>query len=292
MFSTAPGFVARLVVALLGGAAVLLAQPSLAQTTPETGARAYEFGVFPYLPPLELEKVFAPIATEFATILGREVRFRSSSDYGTFSKNLDSEQYDIAFIQPFFYADVASKKGYVPLAARSEALTAIVVTSAAGPIQTLANLKGVTITLPPESAAVSLLTKAYLTTQGLLPDRDVQYAHVKSHNSCLHQLLIGETTACGTAKVTLRYFEQKMATQLRVVAETPGIPHSLFVAHSRIPENVRTALIKRIIDWHNTDSGRAVLAAGQFSTFKPAVDKDYDEVRAMSARQRAAEQTN
>lgn len=260
-----------------------------AEASDKNTQRAYEFGVFPYIPPRELEKVFAPIATEFAEALGREVRFRSSLDYETFAQNLDAQAYDIAFVHPFLYADIASQKNYLPVAARSEVLTAIVVVKPDSAIKTMADLKGATISLPPESAAVSLLTKSFLTSKGLLPNRDITYAHFKSHSSCLHQLLIGETTACGSSGVAVRFFEQKMATQLRVVAETPGIPHSLFAAHSRVPANEREMLIQRIINWQNTDKGRAIIEAGAFGAFKTTTDNDYNVVRAMSARERETE---
>ena len=137
-----------------------------AQENPEP-LRPYVFGVFPYLPPLELESVFAPIAADFKRVLGRDVQFVSKTSYESFSRNLlDEQTYDIAFVQPFDYVLAADHSGYLPLAARPEKLYALLVTTENSPIRSIADLKGKRISLPPRDAAISRLIRVYFPSQG------------------------------------------------------------------------------------------------------------------------------
>jgi phosphonate transport system substrate-binding protein len=53
--------------------ALLLAQ------APAQAQRDYVLGVFPYLPPRELERVFAPMAADLGRAIHRHVLLRSSS---------------------------------------------------------------------------------------------------------------------------------------------------------------------------------------------------------------------
>ena len=82
-----------------------------------TVSSGYTLGVFPYLAPRELEKMYAPIAADYSRALNENVQFMTSSTYKVFMKNVDSQQYDIVFVQPFDYVAIADKYGYVPLAA-------------------------------------------------------------------------------------------------------------------------------------------------------------------------------
>ena len=95
----------------------------------------YVLGVFPHLPPRELEKVYAPISADLSQAVGRQVRFRSSSTYANFMERLETEDFDIIFAQPFDYVRAADKHGYLPMATRDEPLATIVVVKKGSPIR-------------------------------------------------------------------------------------------------------------------------------------------------------------
>lgn len=251
-------------------------------TAAETGTsatKAYTFGVFPYLPPRELEKVFAPIAADLSKVLGREVQFTSSTTYETFANNVARQMFDIAFIQPFDYVDAADKYGYLPIATRSEVLKALIVTTKDSPVKTVADLRGKRISLPPEDAAVSHLTRVYLRKSGLAPDKDVTLNYFRSHMSCLQQVLIDAADACGTAAPALRYFKSRMGVEMRVIAEGEPIPHTLFVAHSRVPAQDRSRIHDRILGWSKSPEGKEILDRGKMTGFVTVTNEAYDVVR-------------
>lgn len=252
---------------------------SSAPTAEGAEIKPYVFGVFPHLPPRELEKVFAPMAADFSKALGREVHFMSSTSYENFTKNVEQKMFDIAFVQPFDYVDAADKYEYLPLATRSEMLKALIATTQDSPIRSVEDLRGKKVSMPPEEAAVSRLARVMLVKNGLVPGKDVTLEYMRSHMSCLQQVLIGSTAACGSAGPALRFFKSRMNVEMRIVAESDAIPHTLFVAHSRVPQADRQKVLERILGWSDTPEGKEILERGELSKFVPITNEAYDVVR-------------
>ncbi|BAU47539.1 phosphate ABC transporter [Sulfurifustis variabilis] len=242
----------------------------------------YVLGVFPHLPPRDLEKVFAPMAKDLGARVGRRIALSSNTTYERFSENVDKEKFDIAFMQPFDYVRAADKFGYRPLATRTEKLSALVVVKQDSPLESIADLKGKRIGLPPETAAVSVLLANHLRTHGLKPGVDVTLSHHRSHVSCMQKVMIGEADACGTAAPAVRFFQSKMHVELKVVGRTREIPHTLFAIHPRVPERDREILRQRILSWGETEEGKALLARGELTPFVAVSDADYDVVRELA----------
>lgn len=260
---------------------VLGYQPAVADTgkTVLSAKKEYTMGVFPHLPPRQLEKVFAPMAKDLGDAINRHIILRTNTTYKKFAHNLDNEKFDIAFIQPFDYIRVADKLGYLPLATRKEKLTSILVVKTDSPLKSIADIRGKRVAFPPAIAAVTRLMKAYFRNHKLQPNKDVTISHHRSHVSCMQQLLIGEADACGTAAPALRFFQHKMKVKLKVIAETDPIPHTLFAIHPRVPEYEREIIRERIVNWAKTREGRKLLDTGKLSSFIPIENSAYDIVR-------------
>lgn len=257
---------------------IWLAIPAHAQ---ETAARpgGYQLGVFPHLAAGQIENMFAPIALDFSKALGRPVVLKTKPSFEDFMRELDSETYDIAFVQPFDYVWAHDRHGYIPLARRGEPLAGLIVVKPTSPLRTLEELKGKKIGTPPEVAAVSHLTKMALLKAGIDPRQDVQMQYYKAHDSCLQQLLIGEIDACSTGAYPLRFFENKWNVTFRVLAETQTISHSLFIVHPRVSAKDRETIRKTILSWDKTKAGRLLLERGELKPFIAVTDEEYSEVR-------------
>ena len=261
--------------------ATLCPAASAGDTQP-SAKNEYVMGVFPHLPPRDLENVFAPMASDLGTHVGRHVALSSSTTFERFTENLDKQEFDIAFVQPFDYVRVADQYGYRPLATRLEKLAAIVVVKPDSLLTTLSSLKEKRIALPPESSAVSHLFLGQLRANGLDPDRDVKLSRHRSHVSCMQQVIIGEADACVTAAPALRFFKEQMHVDLKIIAQSREIPHTLFIVHPRVPKQDREALRARILSWDKTEEGQQLLARGQLTPFVSIKDSDYDVVRQLS----------
>lgn len=272
----------RTCFATLKTIAILLLLSGAADTHAGDSKQPYIMGVFPHLPPRELEKVFSPMAADLAKAIGKPVVFRTSSTYQKFMQQLDNQVFDIAFVQPFDYVRIADKYGYQPLATRQEILSAIIVTKQDSPLSSIRDLENKTVSLPPRVAAVSHLITDLLVSHNLVPGKNIKLTYHRSHISCMQQVLIGSADACGTAAPALRFFQHKMKITLRTIGRSRAIPHTLFSIHPRIPATERQIILNRILAWGKTESGKQLLARGRLKPMRAIKDSDYDIVRKMA----------
>ncbi len=267
--------------ALLVAASLFLAfqYTAVAEDAPPPAKSAYIFGVFPYLPPLEMEKLYAPIVADFNHALNRELQLASKTSFELFTKNLKDQTYDVAFIQPFDYVNTAHHYGYVPLAARREKLYALIVTTTDSEIKAVTDLKRRRVGLPPRDAAISHLVRAFLRKSGLDTEKDLELVYFRSHSSCLNQLIAHAVEACGTSPTAMNQLRGSMSNQLRGIAETDRVPPALFVVHQRVPADERKRLLDTIASWGHPSNPSQVRLNGYF----PIDDAAYDEIRKFPA---------
>jgi len=239
----------------------------------------YRLGVFPYLPVLMIDRVFGPVAAQLAEDLGRPVHLKTKPDFEKFLAELREESYDIILVHPFFYIEAHDRHRYLPLARVEEPLTGVVMVREGDRLETLADLKGKTLALPPALAAVSELVKLALFKTGLVPDVHVRLEHYRSKPSCLHAVAAGRAAACGLPRFALAQIDPDNDLELRPVFETEAVSNFVFAVHARVPEADRTNLCNSILAWPFTAAGRSILAGGAWSRFVPARDQDYDPVR-------------
>ena len=243
--------------------------------------RAYQFGVFPYVPVTQIHDLYAPMAADFEAKLGRQVRLSSRADYARFGDELRRGIYDIAFVQPFDYVDAHDEHGYLPLARSPGDLEVLIMVRDDGPLKSLKDLRGKTVANPPAEAAVSLITSMALLEAGIEPNTGVRRDYGKNHLTCLQSVAIGAADACGVAEPAFRRVEEQIhATgRLRILHQASGIPRPLFIVHKRVAGEDRETLLKTIVGWSKTEEGKKILEHGQFDTFVAAKDADYEVVR-------------
>jgi phosphonate transport system substrate-binding protein len=252
------------------------------QEITERRAGSYAFGVFPFLPAARLEAVFAPIGGELGRALRKEVSYRSAATYERFAARLANQEFDIAHIQPFDYVRIAAGSGYLPVAARNDILAAIAVVPDESPIRSLSDLKGAVVAMAPEVAATTYLGKLTLIRSGLDLRRDLSIRYFDDHHSCIHQALIGAAAACFTGIQSARLHQLRAGRKLRVIGQSPSIPQTLFVVHSRVSredrETIRRTLLETTLQGLPPELSE-FLSRNARRPFIPIQDADYDVVR-------------
>ena len=279
-----PGFVPVMLacLALLAGALQLTgAAAANGQTAP-----GYRLGVFPYVPALTIDRIFGPIAANFAVEIRRPVYLKTRSTFEKFAESLNEEVYDIIFVHPFFYVQAADRQGYLPLARLEGQLTAVAMVREERPWRTWSDLTGKTVGMPPALAAASELGRVALVDAGLIPGIDTTLRHYRNKVSCLQAVAVGAADACVLPRFVLPQIKANGGGKLRIMAETPAINHLVFATHPRVPDADRSKLLARILSWPDTEQGRAILATGTWPRFVAADDSDYAEVRNYDTRLR------
>jgi ABC-type phosphate/phosphonate transport system substrate-binding protein len=206
----------------------------------------YRFGVFPYLPALTIDRIFGPIATDFATALGHPVYLKTKPTFEKFAGELEQATYDIIFVHPFLYVGAVDRHGYLPLARLDGQLTAVVLVRTDRPWQTWADLAGRTVAVPPALSAVSELTRVALLDAGMVPGIDTTLQHYRTKVSCLQAVSVGAVDACVLPRFVLPQINQIGDGKLRIMAESGAVKHLVFAAHPRLPAAERDWSSRRI----------------------------------------------
>lgn len=276
--ATLRGLCAAAVVGpLVGGGDALAA-------TQRFGEVGYRFGVFPYLPALSIDRIFGPVALSLCHAIDYPLSLKTKPTFEKFFEELARGHYDIAFLHPMFYVAAHDRFGYQPLARVDAALQAVLLVDAGSKAQTLEDLAGRVIALPPRLAAVSEMMEAELRARGLQPGRDVELRHFRNKASCLQAVAIGSAAACGVPKFITHQIQRARYMNLRTMFESRPLPHFAFVTHERVPEEHNAAMRQTIVNWPNTAEGRDILASGAWGRFVEAHDADYDPVRRLRER--------
>jgi phosphonate transport system substrate-binding protein len=270
--------------------AALAERPALADpaagTSPDSARAGYRLGVFPLLPPLALDRMFQPIVESLSGGLQAPVHLRTKQTFEMFAEEVARGGYDFILAHPFLYVDAADGHGYLPIVRLADPLVAVVFTRADSPRQRLADVRGVTLGLPPPMAAVSEMVKSELLEAGLVPGQDVQLRHFASKMSCLHAVAIGNVEACGLPRFVLAQLDLTRSREFKIVHESRPIANIVFAVHPRVPEADRRRFRDVVVGWPDSAEGRAILAGAEWSGFVDARDQDYDEIRSYNRRLR------
>lgn len=261
---------------------VIVAMSSAARADDRrASAESIQLAVMPYLPPQQLETVFAPIANEFSKVLNGTVVLRSSVTFEAFHAAAMTGKFPLVYTHPFDFIELRDTLGYNAIAGGGDKLIGVIVTEPDSKLTLIKQLRGTTLALPPEQSAVSRLILAHLSANGVDPLVDIKIQYFRSHHSCMHAVIIQGADACGTARAPMRLFEAKMKRTLREIAQTQPIPPSLFAAHPSISQtqvqNLRTA----ITDWERSPEGKKLLESLGFERFVPVSNEDYNAVRGL-----------
>jgi ABC-type phosphate/phosphonate transport system substrate-binding protein len=260
-----------------------IAATSATSAAPHKESEAdYRLGVFPFLPALTLDRVFAMVVEDLGAGLGRTVHFRTKSTFEQFVNALDDGTFDFVFVHPFFYVSAADNHGYLPVARLKDPLIVNVFARASLSAESLGGLRGKTLGLPPKLAAVSEIMFGELEVLGMTPGRELQVRHFQSKMSCLQAVVLGSIDACGLPGFAMAHLDLGRDEELKIIHRTKPFPSVLFAAHPRVPKQDRERLQRLILGWEKSPRGMEILEAGKWNGFAKVNDADYDPVRRLA----------
>ena len=263
---------------------LLLAAPALGPSSAvalaeEAGQPPLAFGVFPFLPALEIGRRFGPAASALAEMIKRPVSLQTKTDFTAFRRFLRDGRYDIAFVHPFLYTDAATVQDYRPLGRIREDLTAFVVACKETPCRSFDELRGKVLALPPRLSGVAQLAMDELEEQQLLGPDGVRIEFFRTKASCIHAVVSGAAVACVLPGFILDHLDDFAPIALEPKLRTRSVPGILLVAHARLGEPLLTELVGIVLRLDRHPAGRNLLAAFGWTGFVTAEPAEYDAVR-------------
>ncbi len=261
---------------VLGGA---LAATSAGAAVAHPGT--LRFGVFPYLPPLTLDRLFAPVLQSLEAAVHRPVLMRTKATFEEFEAALSVQAYHVAFVHPFFATRAIDGYGYRPLVRLDAPFVLSFVTRAEAEYASPADLHGTTVATPPLLSAATVVATATLADFGLRDGGEVHVDPAPSKLSCIHKVLTGAASACAMPAFAIRQLKMDADPRLRVFYHSK-LPIGLsLILRGDIEQPTSARLRDEICSWSQTDDGRRMLEHAGWPGFVPAHHADYAPVRAM-----------
>lgn len=254
---------ARLHHRLLGGIclAIALSHGSASAQEPLT------FGVFPYLTAKRLVSDFTPLKDFLQQVTGQPVVMVTAPSYREFAERTRNGDYDIVFTPPHFGVQAEKESHFQRIAMTRYQIAAVILVSKDSPLQKLADLRGKTLAVPPKLSLVYLLAVKLLRDQGLAPGRDVSLREFTTNQNSMAAPLRGDADAGATG--ILLWQKSGQHESMRVLAESPAVSGFFLMGHSRLSSSTIAQLRKRILEFGDTEPGRAYFAATHHGAWLP-----------------------
>jgi phosphonate transport system substrate-binding protein len=243
------------------------------------GPEPVTFGVVPQQAASKLARLWVPVFDYLGRSAGLEIRFRTAPNIPEFERRVAAGEYDLAYMNPYHYTVFSEETGYRAFAkAKGQLLEGILVVRKDSPIQDPHELSGATLAFPaPAAFAASVLTRAYLTQEGI----EFTPKFVSSHDSVYLTVARGLYPGGGGVVRTLNSLTPEVRDQLRVLWTTQGYTPHAFAAHPRVsPETVKR-VAEAMTAMDQEEEWRALLAPLGMDGFEAAQDSDWDDVRAL-----------
>jgi phosphonate transport system substrate-binding protein len=241
--------------------------------------RTLSFGIVPQQAAVKLAQTWIPVLEELAARSGYRIQFATARDIPTFEKRLAAGEYDLAYMNPYHYTVFHQVPGYRAIAKEANTrLVGVIVTRKDAPYQTLQDLSGQTLAFPaPASFAATVLPLATLAKAAI----PIKPRYVGSHESVYLAVAQGFLPAGGGVMRTYEAMPAEIKEQLRILWTSNAFtPHAIAV-HPRLKPEATARLTSALVSMSNDAAGRAVLAGIGFKGVEPALDQEWDDVRAL-----------
>ena len=246
------------------------------------------FGIFPYVPPLRVGDLFAPLALALSRQLGVDIQLRTKETFEQFADQINIGSYDIVLVHPFLYVDAHDRQAYRAIARLDQELRAVIVSRRSQAVASLAALRGETVALPPQLSGVSYLLRLAMLDEGMEPGVDLYLRYYKTKVSCLHAVAAGEAVGCVVPTFLGTQLPAIEEMDLRPIWSSAPISSLVIAVHPRLPAGAVERLRTHLLALRTTDEGRHLLKSLSWPGLVLAEDGDYARIRSLAARLRAA----
>lgn len=243
------------------------------------------FGVHPLHNPRRLFQVYQPLVSYLNEHLDdHRIKLEASRNYPAYDRKLLDGHFDLALPNPY-QTVLALDHGYHVFAkmADDEDFRGIILVRRDGPIDTVADLHGKTVSYPARTAlAATIMPQWLLFEQGLDVMEETRSLYVGSQESSIMNLHLGNSQAAATWPPPWRAFARnrpEIAKNLEVRWRTDPLPNNSLMAREDVEPEVVRRLTQALEGLPRSARGPAILDAMESSGFEAADDAVYKPVR-------------
>ncbi|HED15461.1 MAG TPA: phosphate/phosphite/phosphonate ABC transporter substrate-binding protein [Gammaproteobacteria bacterium] len=247
-------------------------------TTRSNKNKPLTFAILPFLSPIALTKRFAPLRDYLSEKLGKEVVIETASSYEDFTKKTNNGEYDFVLTAPHFTLMALDTGKYELRAAYIKKLQANVVVKTDSLVNSVQDLAGKQIGVPPVKAIITIAGILYLEEQGLIDDRAAHYKAYRSHNAAMLATVSGEVDAAIASNFQVQNQINK-GLAIRIVGETRTYPGMGLLTAKRLPSKIKDGFEESLVSMTESEQGKAVLKAIRYPGYKSAQSAEFEPAR-------------
>ena len=291
----------RVLTTLLAAACLLtacnqrVAQAVYAPTFVVPAARSqvvqYSFGVSPMSNFRHIYDVFQPIIEHVnGGLADAQLVLEVPRGVDEHAQRLAARKYDFALSNPYLTWRAAQRQGYriVAKAGDDDRFHGIFIVRRDSGITQLSALAGRKIAFPPRlSMAGTMMNQLQLKDAGIDPDRGIEANYVGSQHASIMAVHAGSVAAGATWPLAWEAFKRLHPAQASVLEPrfaTPSLVNQGIVARDDMPPELVERVAALLAAMHDSEKGRALLAAVPLRRFELAGDSQYDVVPNFMAR--------
>jgi phosphonate transport system substrate-binding protein len=258
--------------------------PSFSEST-RRETPIYRFGIHPLHNPKRLHTVFAPMINYLSNNIDNATfMLEASRNYASYDKKLYSRKFHFSLPNP--YQTINSlEHGYRVFGkmADDDNFRGIILVRKDSGIQHPVQLKGKIVSFPaPTALAATMMPQYYLQTHGLDVMKDIEIRYVGSQESSIMNVFLGDVAAGATWLPPWRVLSKQrpeLKRELEIRWQTDSLPNNGLVVRGDVPEEITRQVSQLLINLHQHEEGKQILARMELSRFESANDATYQPVK-------------
>lgn len=268
-------------------------RPSMPVFTAPPGFDRLRFGLVPYLSSGAISAAHTKVAAYLSGVLSVPVEVVVADSYTDAIDRLARGEFDLVDLSPYAYAQASQRMKLKCLvqsiADGSTTTSGYIFVREDSPRQTVADLKGATMAfVDPVS------TSGYLFARKILKDHGIDSRHdlartefAGNHEAVLLAVMEGRVDAGATYQGAFAALKRSKGVDpltFRVLAKSARTPRDIYCVRVEVPDVVAEAMTRALlaVDGRSRE-GREILGPLNLNGFRPADDRDYDQVRQVAA---------
>jgi phosphonate transport system substrate-binding protein len=241
---------------------------------PAAAEQPLQLGLLPSRSAAALMRDYAPLKRYLEFTLGREIIMSTAPDFREYQRRTLTGDYDLLHTAPHFARHAQQEKGFVPVVRTRDYVRGALLVPADAPYRAVTELRGLTVAAPDELAAVTMLGEQLLRGAGLEPHRDVRFHYSPSHTSAALAVVHGQAAAAVVFPPIYHAMSADERRVLRVLAETPKVPGTVYLAHPRLGAKTIAQLRRALLEFHRHAEAPKFFSASKLSGFEPVSEAE------------------
>lgn len=196
-------------------------------------------GILPTLSPRVLLGNYQPFRIYLEQILKRPVEMVTAKNFTVFHQNTMAGNYDVVVTAAHLARFAQMEAGFTPMVTYQSTNRAMLMTSRATPLKSVALLKGQTVATLDRYALIVSQTVLWLADKQMQIGKDYQMLETSSHNSAAYSVLSGESALAIISPAGWKQMPVDIQEGLQVFASLPPVPALMWLAHPRIGNDLQ-----------------------------------------------------